>query len=104
MTVEEIVSKTEGKLICSAEIDEDISSVYAGDFLSRVMGNAPPSCVWLTVMTNINVAGVATLADIKAIVLCENVVPDNLLIKKCNEENIALIQTIKTVYECCKVL
>jgi hypothetical protein len=82
----------------------EMTGVYAGDFLSRVMGKAPPGSVWLTVMNNVNVAGVAVLADIRAVVLCEGVVPDELLKQKCAAEGIALLATEKPVYECCKLL
>ena len=69
MTTKEIASKLDATV--EVEAERDCNGVYVGDFLSRVMGKAPPSCVWLTVMNNINVAGVAALAEVGAVVLCE---------------------------------
>ena len=84
--------------------DADVKAFYAGDFLSRVMGKAPSDSVWITVMGNVNVAGVAVLAEIKTVVVCEGVVPAPQLVEKCKEENIALVTTDKGVYECCRLV
>ena len=104
MKISDIAAKLEAEVIVSGNPDAETDSVYAGDFLSRVMGRAPAGSVWLTVMGNVNVAGVAVMADIGAVVLCEGVKPDALLIQKCAAEGIALLATAKTVYECCKLL
>jgi hypothetical protein len=81
-----------------------IAAVYAGDFLSRVISKAPRGCVWLTIINNQNVAGVAVLADIAVIVLCEDVAPDNMLLAKAKQSGIALLSTTKSVYEACVLL
>lgn len=104
MKLSEIARLLDAKIHSEGDVCADPVSVYAGDFLSRVMGKAPPGSIWLTVMSNINVAGVAALADIKAVVLCEDVMPDKLLTEKCKNENIALFTTALSVYECCKKL
>ena len=104
MKINEIAIKLDAALIAGGNPEADISSVYAGDFLSRVMGKAPAGCVWLTVMANVNVAGVVVMADIGAVVLCEGVQPDKILADKCAVEGIALLTTKKSVYECCKLL
>lgn len=102
MTAKEISAALDGKLLCDS--DADVKAFYAGDFLSRVMGKAPSSSAWLTVMNNVNVAGVAVLAEIKIIIVCEGAQPVDLLIEKCREENLALITTNKGIYECCRLL
>ena len=68
------------------------------------MGKAPSNSIWITVMSNVNVAGVAVLAEIKIVVLCEGVVPAPQLVDRCREENIALVTTDKGAYECCRLL
>ena len=102
MTAREISGKIGGKV----EVDGsfDVKAYYAGDFLSRVMGKAPSDSAWITVMNNINVAGVAVLAEIKIIVICEGAVPAPQLTDKCREEGIALVTTDKGVYECCRLI
>jgi len=102
VTAREISGKIGGKV----EVDGsfDVKAYYAGDFLSRVMGKAPSDSAWITVMNNINVAGVAVLAEIKIIVICEGAVPAPPLIDKCREEGIALVTADKGVYECCRLI
>ncbi|MCL2062734.1 MAG: serine kinase [Firmicutes bacterium] len=104
MKVSQIAPLIDADTVVAGDGKKEVSSVYAGDFLSRVMGKAPADCIWLTVMANVNVAGVAVLAEIPAIVLCEGVKPDEMLVQKCLSENIALFTTQKSVYECCKLL
>lgn len=99
MTVNEIAIKLDA--VTEVDADRDINGVYVGDFLSRVMGKAPPSCAWLTVMNNVNVAGVATLAEVGAVVLCEGVKPDPLLKRKCEDEKIPLLTTSLTAFDVC---
>ena len=102
MTVSEIAQRLSATTLVETEINTD--GVYVGDFLSRVMGKAPSRCVWLTVMTNVNVAGVATLAEIGAVVLCEGVEPDANLVERCKTENIALLKSPLAVYDACVAL
>ena len=102
MTIGEIESRLSATVYVST--DKNTEGVYVGDFLSRVMGKAPSGCVWLTVMSNVNVAGVATLAEIGAIVLCEGVEPDANLVERCKSEKIALLKSPLAVYEACVAL
>ena len=97
MTVSEI-SKRTGATV-HYDSGKETTGFYAGDFLSRVMGKAPSESCWLTVMNNVNVAGVATLADIKAVVLCEGVTPDARLKEKCTDEGISLLTTDMSVFD-----
>ncbi len=99
MTISQIASSVMGKVLVDS--DKDIGSFYCGDFLSRVMSKAPSNCGWLTIMNNINVAAVAVMADIWLVILCEGITPDQLLLDKCRQENIALISTAHPVFECC---
>jgi hypothetical protein len=102
VTAKEISAKINGEI--AVDSDFDAKEFYVGDFLSRVMGKAPSNSVWITVMSNVNVAGVAVLAEIKIVVLCEGVVPAPQLVDRCREENIALVTTDKGAYECCRLL
>ncbi len=104
MTIESVIEKLNAAVLAAGDGKAELTGVYAGDFLSRVMGKAPAGSVWLTVMGNVNVAGVAVLAEIRAVVLCEGVKPDVLLKQKCAAERIALLSTEMSVYECCKRL
>ncbi|MEG2688328.1 MAG: hypothetical protein RSA24_04085 [Clostridia bacterium] len=63
----EILSAKQQNLV---DANRNIVCGYAGDFLSFVIGKAPTDSVWFTVMNNINVCAVATLADVAVVVLC----------------------------------
>ena len=69
MNIEKIANAIDANVVVNS--DAEIERFYVGDFLSRVMGSAPSDSCWLTVMNNVNVAGVAVLAEIKIIVLCD---------------------------------
>ena len=84
MTVQELAEKVGGKIIVNT--DADVAQYYAGDFLSRVMGNAPSGCAWFTVMANLNVAGVE---------------PADGLVDRCKEEGVALITTDRPLFDSC---
>ena len=62
--------------------DRPVEGGYCGDLLSWVMGRAPAGGAWLTIMSNVNVAAVAALADTACVVLAEGVVPDPPLLDR----------------------
>lgn len=72
MTVKEFAEQLNLNILTGDELDREIKDCYIGDLLSWVMGRAPESSAWLTVMGNINSIAVATLADVSCIVLTEN--------------------------------
>jgi hypothetical protein len=102
MTIKQIAELIGGNVL--VDLDKEINSFYCGDFLSRVMAKAPAGCGWLTIMNNINVAGVAVMADIPLVIICEGEKADKNLLERCKTEQIALIQTDLSVFECCKRL
>lgn len=63
--------------IALPEPQKEITGVYIGDLLSWVMGRANSGDVWITIMSNINIVAVASLADTACIVVTEGVELDN---------------------------
>ena len=61
---------------------------YCGDFLSFVMQRAPENSVWFTVMTNVNVAAVASLTGVAAVVVCESSKCDAQLVERIKKKDI----------------
>ena len=84
-----------------AGTEREITSVYCGDLLSWVMSRAKSDCIWITVMTNVNVAAVAVLCDISCIILAEGAKPDEALLSKVKSEEITLFSTDLDVYSLC---
>jgi len=82
LTVKELVSALNLKVICMPDGDREVTGGYAGDLLSWVMGRAKAGDAWVTIMSNVNIVAVATLADPACIVLSEGVSADEGVIEK----------------------
>ena len=80
--------------------DRGVTGGYCGDLLSWVMGRAPADGAWLTIMSNVNVAAVAALADVACVILTEGVTPDAPLLAKAEMQGINLLGTALSTYEC----
>lgn len=102
MTINKLIEILDAKVYNLGE-KKEIKSGYAGDFLSFVMSKAPTDCAWFTVMTNVNVCAVATLAEIAVIVLCDNMIPSELLEEKVKEQGVNLISTNSDVFNAIKI-
>ena len=75
------------------EPDREVSGGYVGDLLSWVMGRAQTGNVWLTIMSNQNVAAVALMTDAACVVLTEGVSPDSDLLRRAQEKGVNLLGT-----------
>lgn len=102
MKINEIAEILGAHIVSLYEPEREITSGYAGDLLSFVMGRAPENCAWFTVMNNANVAAVALLADISVIVICEGVLPDENLEKKAKSQKVNLLTTNLSVFDAIK--
>ncbi len=81
--------------------DPEISTVYTCDLLSRVMSMSEKDCIWITVLTHLNVVAVAQLADIACIVIPEDIPVPESTIEKAKEEQISIFSTSLPTYELC---
>ena len=79
--------------------DREITGCYIGDLLSWVMGRAKEGDVWITIMSNINIAAVASLADVACVILAEGVKPDAGVAEKADSQGIIIFSSDKTSYE-----
>jgi len=79
MTVAELAKALEFELLNAGDGDRKVTGGYCGDLLSWVMGRAKPGDTWITIMSNVNVAAVAALADVACVILAEGVEPDDAL-------------------------
>lgn len=99
MTVTDFAKKAGFKTITLPNPDKEICGVYVGDLLSWVMGKAESGNLWITIMSNINILAVATLTDSSCILLAENVVPDEELIKRAKEKGVNVLSTHLSAYD-----
>ena len=91
MTVEKIASAFNMEIVAGSQgIDKVIADVYCCDLLSFAMSKAPESSAWITVMGNVNVIAVASLADVACIIMADGATPDKNAIEKANEHSIPI--------------
>ncbi len=79
--------------------DREIDGVYIGDLLSWVMGRAQMDNAWITIMTNVNVIAVASLADTSCVILAEGAVLPNELIETAEAKDVNILGSDEPIYE-----
>lgn len=104
MTVQNLIDAMGLKAFHLADPDRPVTGGYCGDLLSWVMGRAGADHVWLTIMSNVNVAAVAALSDVACVVLTEDVEPDAPLLAKAQAQNINLLGTEKSTFDAAAAL
>ena len=100
MTVNDILAAVEGRVICG-DTDKETDGVYVGDLLSRAMSHVTDGCLWVTIMTNVNVVAVATLTEPAAIILAEGVTLQDDAVESADENGITVISSPLPAYEIC---
>lgn len=73
MTVNELLGSGAFTAAVLSDGERPVDGVYIGDLLSWVMGRAQADNAWITIMSNINVIAVASLADTACVILAEGV-------------------------------
>ena len=104
MTVESLVKACGFEVACMPSPDREASGAYIGDLLSWVMGKADSGNVWITIMSNINVIAVATLADVSCIVLAEGVMLDSDVIFAAESKGVNVLSSSLSAYDIAKKL
>lgn len=84
--------------------DREISGCYIGDLLSWVMGRAKQDDAWITIMSNINIVAVASLADTSVIILAEGVAPDEKITATAEAKGVNILTSRLPAYETAMLL
>ncbi len=101
MTVGELARRLNLTARNVADPSREVTGGYCGDLLSWVMGRAGSGSVWITIMSNANVAAVALLADCAAVILAEDVPPDPELIAAAAGKGINLFSSPRAAFDLC---
>ena len=104
MTVESLSKACGFEVVCMPTPDREVEGAYIGDLLSWVMGKADSSNVWITIMSNINVIAVATLADVSCIVLAEGVKLDAEVMNTAQSKGVNVLSSALSAYEIAKLI
>lgn len=104
MTVKQLAAIDGFKTVCTPDKDREILGGYAGDLLSWVMGRAKEGDAWITIMSNVNIVAVCTLADPACIILAEGVSPDAETLKRAEQQGVNILSTeLDTFSACAKI-
>lgn len=80
----------------------DIKGVYTCDLLSFAMGRLPEDYAWVTVMGNLNVVAVASLADCACVVIADGVDLDEDALEKAKQQDIVILKAEDPVFNVAK--
>ncbi|MBR4014262.1 MAG: hypothetical protein IKJ00_08230 [Clostridia bacterium] len=101
MTVKQLADSLPLKVICMPDGDREVTGGYAGDLLSWVMGRANSGDAWITIMSNVNIVAVATLADPSCIVLSEGVSIDAEVLEKAKSVGVNILGSDEDTFALC---
>lgn len=100
MKVSELAQRLNLKVIAGQNgLENEITGGYVSDLLSDVMGNSKAGQVWITLQTHKNVAAIASLKDLSAIILVSNLKAAQDTLEHCNDENIPVLCTELSAFE-----
>ena len=103
MKINEILSLLEASVVCG-ETDKAFEGVYVGDLLSRAMSRVECDNMWVTIMSNVNVVAVASLADVSTVILSEGVTLDEGVEEAARARGVNVLASPLPSYEVCKLL
>ena len=104
MTVQTLAQLEPFTSLTCPDPDREIIGAYAGDLLSWVMGRAEADNAWITIMSNINIVAVASLADTACIVLAEGVLPEQNVLDAAQSKGVNILQSRLPAYETAALL
>ena len=101
MTVNEFAEYFGYEVLCMPDPNREISGGYTGDLLSWVMGRLCEGDAWVTIMSNVNIVAVATLADPSCIILSEGVSPEEGVVDRAMSQGVNMLRVSKTSFDVC---
>ena len=99
MTVNDLISRTGFSAIALPSPEREVEGAYIGDLLSWVMGRAESGNAWITIMSNVNVIAVATLADVSCVILAEGVTPDEDVLDVALKKDVNVLSSPLPMYD-----
>ena len=73
--------------------DPEITEGYTGDLFSDVMGSVNEGSIWITLQTHRNVAAIASLKEVAAILLVKGLKPDHDMLNYSIKEGVTIVGT-----------
>ncbi len=104
MTVKEAIERFGFEALALPDPNREIAGGYCGDLLSWVMTRLQADEAWVTIMNNVNVIAVASLADAACVILSENAEVDEAFIAKANEQGVNVLRSAQASFAVCAML
>ncbi|MEW6607970.1 MAG: serine kinase [bacterium] len=100
MKLKEIVEKLNLEVKSAPEmLDKEVTGGYVSDLLSDVMANAREGNIWVTLQIHQNIVAVASLKEIRGIILVNNRQPDEDTLQKAIHEKIPILVSKLSTFE-----
>jgi len=105
MNIQGLITLTGAKLLTpNADTAREVECGYSCDLLSWVMAHGKHGMAWITVQTHMNVVAVATLMEMAAILVPENISVAQDVLDRAGSEGVAILSSEKTAYELCGLM
>lgn len=105
MKITEIIPALQAEILCGENLlDREIAGGYACDMLSLVVSRIQEKQVWFTILNSVNVVAVAVLAECPCVVLTEDVIMEEDVLKRAAGKDVVILRTPLTTYQACAVL
>jgi len=99
VTVGQLIAALGLQLENAGSVDREVAGAYCSDMLSHVMAHGREGQVWITVQTHQNVAAVATLMNMSAVVITGGKRPCKELLDRAGEEGVPVLTTGECSFE-----
>lgn len=100
MKLQEIIDRLRLQQVTDLPIaDLDVQTGYVSDLLSNVMGNAGENYIWVTMQGHPNIAAIASLLSLAAIIVAGDSAIEEETIVKANENEVRIFKTKLTSFD-----
>ena len=100
MQVREVMESRGLKLVTKeVPVEADVVGGYASDLLSNVMGQAAPGMVWVTMQGHQNIAAVASLIGLSAVIVAGDAPIEEDTLKKAEQNDVVILATPLSAYD-----
>lgn len=103
MKVADAAKELEGTLVTGAG-EKEILGGYASDLLSDVIANSREGDVWITLQKHVNIAAVAQLNGLSAVLLVNGRMPEPDTVARAEETGVAIISTPLQAFDAAGIL
>ncbi len=105
ITLKSLIDMKDLKLLTALpDPTKEVTGGICCDLLSWVMARGQPGMAWITVQTHMNVAAVASLHELSCIIVAEGCAMPLEVLKKSEEEGIAVFSSSLSEYKLCGLL